>query len=130
MLSFRLQEMISEVLDHKYGRRVILQLLAPFRNRYVPVEFQSWIRRDSNAGDVEDGDAEAGTEKKSTSLKVGKLAGLILDIVRLGAVHVYCITVTLAHCGIAISTWNFAGPRRTQKGGLGAGERKSGKFNR
>ena len=35
---------MSDVLDHKYGRRVILQLLAPFRNRYVPVDYQEWIR--------------------------------------------------------------------------------------
>lgn len=38
---------MSDLLQHKYGRRVVLNLLAPFSNRYVPVEYQEWIRPNS-----------------------------------------------------------------------------------
>lgn len=49
--------MLPGLLEHKYGRRVVLQLLAPFHNRYLPVEYQEWVRPSSEEG-------------KTTSLKV------------------------------------------------------------
>ena len=38
-----LVEIIPELISHKHGRRVLLQLLAPDTPRYVPAWMQEWI---------------------------------------------------------------------------------------
>mmetsp|Transcript_9410 Transcript_9410/g.23839 ORF Transcript_9410/g.23839 Transcript_9410/m.23839 type:complete len:652 (-) Transcript_9410:138-2093(-) len=50
MIVAPLQAMLPGLLEHKYGRRVVLQLLAPFHNRYLPVEYQEWVRPSSEEG--------------------------------------------------------------------------------
>jgi hypothetical protein len=61
--------MMPGLLENKYGRRVLLHLLAPFNNRYLPLEYQDWVRPNTAPSAGENGgngDAAAG---KATSLK-------------------------------------------------------------
>uniref|UniRef100_A0A061SK00 Pumilio homology domain family member 6 n=1 Tax=Tetraselmis sp. GSL018 TaxID=582737 RepID=A0A061SK00_9CHLO len=56
-----LQSMMGDALRHKYARRVLLHLLAPFNNRYLPAEYHDWVRpapvSESEARGGEDGEA-------------------------------------------------------------------------